>query len=85
MRKNLSPLENDAGWAIDRDIYIIAVRPLNTLEKVPMVITTTTPTNINFKLAGLQDFPGKIYLYDSKTKIYYPLKDQEITFSLADG
>lgn len=83
--RNLSPLENDAGWAIEDNFYLIAVKPPQSFKEIPLIISTTTVNTIKFKLAGLRNFNNSIYLYDSETEIYYNLKEQEVNFTIPQG
>ncbi len=82
--RNLSPLETDAGWKINNDMYLIDVRDDLNIP-VPLWITTTQPVDITFSLKELRYITGNIYVWDSGKDVYYNLKDQEITVPVSAG
>ena len=82
--RNLSPLETDAGWNINEELYLIDIRE-NREEPVPLLITATHPGEVTINLQQTYNVNGEIYIWDSAIDIYYNLKGQEITVPVSPG
>jgi hypothetical protein len=83
--QNLSLLESDSGWLLENESYLINVLPFDQHEKIPLYLKLSEKTELNFKIAALENFNSEVFLYDSETGLYYDLKNQDYKIQLNEG
>ncbi|MBK5193052.1 MAG: T9SS type A sorting domain-containing protein [Flavobacteriaceae bacterium] len=83
--QNLSLLESDSGWLLENESYLINVLPFDLYEKIPLYLRLSEKTELNFKIAALENFNSEVFLFDSETGLYYDLKNQDYKIQLNEG
>ncbi|MCJ7758265.1 MAG: T9SS type A sorting domain-containing protein, partial [Gillisia sp.] len=83
--QNLSLLESDSGWLLENESYLINVLPFDQNEKIPLYLNLSEKTELNFKIAALENFNSEVFLFDSETGLYYDLKNQDYKIQLNEG
>jgi hypothetical protein len=83
--KNLSLLESDSGWLLENESYLINVLPFDMSDKIPLYLKLSEKTELNFKIAALENFNSEVFLFDSETGLYYDLKNQDYKIQLNEG
>jgi len=83
--QNLSLLESDSGWLLENESYLINVLPFDQHEKIPLYLKLSEKTELNFKIAALENFNPEVFLFDSETGLYYDLKNQDYRIQLNEG
>lgn len=83
--QNLSLLESDSGWLLENESYLINVLPFDQNEKIPLYLNLSEKTELNFKIAALENFNSEVFLFDSETGLYHDLKNQDYKIQLNEG
>lgn len=83
--QNLSLLESDSGWLLENESYLINVLPFDQHEKIPLYLKLSEKTELNFKIAALENFNSEVFLFDSETELYFDLKNQDYKIQLNEG
>ncbi len=83
--QNLSLLESDSGWLLENESYLINVLPSDQHEKIPLYLKLSEKTELNIKIAALENFNSEVFLFDSETGLYYDLKNQDYKIQLNEG
>ncbi len=83
--QNLSLLESDCGWLLENESYLINVLPFEQQENIPLYLRLSEKTELNFKIAALENFNTEVFLFDSVTGLYFDLKNQDYKIELNEG
>ncbi|EIA07103.1 hypothetical protein [Flavobacterium frigoris] len=80
--------KNDIYWELDDNKFVIqAVPNFNNDQIIPFGLIVVNTANATIKIDELENIPQSlpIYLCDNLTSIYYDIKDNPFTISLAIG
>ncbi len=76
----------DVGWLQEDHNYVIDVRPFELSDEIPLFLKAEGKTaNFQFSFTGSNFKPENIFILDTQTNTYHPIKEETFEIALEPG